>query len=409
MWVTNGWRSGLVMLLAKTDPDAEPRAPGHDRRSSSRRSPRASSPASTIPMPGLQEARLQGRRVDGARVRRVPHARRRACSAARRASARGSSTSWAGSSSAASTSPRAASASRQRGARRRDRATRSEREAFGKPIAQHQAMQLKLAQMATQHRGRAAADDRRPPRRRTPASAPTSRPGWRSTSRPRRREDIALDGDAHPRRLRLLAGVRRRAALPRRAAAHPRRGLQRDPAARHRATAARAVRAADGLRPTRTSWTRSARPSASSARASRASTGASSTPDRVPGGVRRRADRGRLARRADPGGVRRRRASALTAASVILEEINRRGGNAGACHAQMYTMGTLLRHGSDAQKQRYLPKIATGELRLQAFGVTEPTRGSDTTAAADDGRCATATATSSTGRRSGSRARCTPT
>jgi acyl-CoA dehydrogenase len=69
----------------------------------------------------------------------------------------------------------------------------------------------------------------------------------------------------------------------------------------------------------------------------------------------------------------------LTAASVILEEINASGGNAGACHAQMYTMGTILRHGSEEQKDRYLPKIAAGELRLQAFGVTEPTVGSDTT------------------------------
>jgi alkylation response protein AidB-like acyl-CoA dehydrogenase len=69
----------------------------------------------------------------------------------------------------------------------------------------------------------------------------------------------------------------------------------------------------------------------------------------------------------------------LAAASVILEEINASGCNAGACHAQMYTMGTILRHGSDDQKQRYLPKIASGELRLQAFGVTEPTVGSDTT------------------------------
>src|SRR4051794_16317725 len=66
-------------------------------------------------------------------------------------------------------------------------------------------------------------------------------------------------------------------------------------------------------------------------------------------------------------------------ASIILEEINRSGGNSGACHAQMYTMGTLLRHGSAGQKQAFLPKIATGELRLQAFGVTEPTTGSDTT------------------------------
>jgi acyl-CoA dehydrogenase len=66
-------------------------------------------------------------------------------------------------------------------------------------------------------------------------------------------------------------------------------------------------------------------------------------------------------------------------ASIILEEINRSGGNAGACHAQMYTMGTLLRHGSDDQKKTYLPQIASGALRLQAFGVTEPTTGSDTT------------------------------
>jgi alkylation response protein AidB-like acyl-CoA dehydrogenase len=69
----------------------------------------------------------------------------------------------------------------------------------------------------------------------------------------------------------------------------------------------------------------------------------------------------------------------LTAATVILEEINASGCNSGACHAQMYIMGTILRHGSDAQKREYLPKIASGELRLQAFGVTEPTVGSDTT------------------------------
>ncbi len=66
-------------------------------------------------------------------------------------------------------------------------------------------------------------------------------------------------------------------------------------------------------------------------------------------------------------------------ASVVLEEINRSGGNAAVCHAQLYIMGTLLRHGSEEQKQLYLPKIATGELRLQAFGVTEPDAGSDTT------------------------------
>jgi acyl-CoA dehydrogenase len=69
----------------------------------------------------------------------------------------------------------------------------------------------------------------------------------------------------------------------------------------------------------------------------------------------------------------------LTEASVIMEEINRCGGNSGACHGQMYNMGTLLRHGSQAQKRRLLPKIATGELRLQSMGVTEPTTGTDTT------------------------------
>ena len=63
----------------------------------------------------------------------------------------------------------------------------------------------------------------------------------------------------------------------------------------------------------------------------------------------------------------------LGAAAATLEEIHASGCNAGACHAQMYIMGTLLRHGSDEQKQRYLPEIAAGELRLQAFGVTEPT------------------------------------
>ena len=69
----------------------------------------------------------------------------------------------------------------------------------------------------------------------------------------------------------------------------------------------------------------------------------------------------------------------LRAAAVILEEIHASGCNAGACHAQMYTMGTVLRHGSEAQKQRYLPQIASGQLRLQAFAVTEPSTGSDTT------------------------------
>ena len=69
----------------------------------------------------------------------------------------------------------------------------------------------------------------------------------------------------------------------------------------------------------------------------------------------------------------------ISAACAVLEEIHRSGCNGAACHAQMYTMGTLLRHGSEAQKQKWLPKIASGEVRLQAFGVTEPTSGTDTT------------------------------
>ena len=69
----------------------------------------------------------------------------------------------------------------------------------------------------------------------------------------------------------------------------------------------------------------------------------------------------------------------LSAAAAILEEVQRAGANGAACHAQMYIMGALLRHGSEAQKQEYLPRIASGELRLQAFGVTEPTSGTDTT------------------------------
>jgi len=68
----------------------------------------------------------------------------------------------------------------------------------------------------------------------------------------------------------------------------------------------------------------------------------------------------------------------ISAAAAIMEEVHASGGNGAACHAQMYIMGTILRHGSDAQKQDYLPKIASGELRLQAFGVTEPTSGTDT-------------------------------
>jgi acyl-CoA dehydrogenase len=69
----------------------------------------------------------------------------------------------------------------------------------------------------------------------------------------------------------------------------------------------------------------------------------------------------------------------ITEAAIILEEVNRSGSNSAACHAQMYTMGTVLRHGSEAHKRKYLPQIASGALRLQAFGVSEPTTGSDTT------------------------------
>src|SRR5271155_3136404 len=69
----------------------------------------------------------------------------------------------------------------------------------------------------------------------------------------------------------------------------------------------------------------------------------------------------------------------LTEASVIMEEINRCGGNSGACHGQMYNMGTLLRHGSEEQKRKYLPEIASGDLRLQSMAVTEATTGTDTT------------------------------
>lgn len=76
----------------------------------------------------------------------------------------------------------------------------------------------------------------------------------------------------------------------------------------------------------------------------------------------------------------------LAAGATILEEINACGGNSAACHAQMYTMGTLLRHGSEEQKRQYLPGIASGELRLQAFGITEPVAGSDTTKLATTAR-----------------------
>ena len=98
----------------------------------------------------------------------------------------------------------------------------------------------------------------------------------------------------------------------------------------------------------------------------------------------------------------------LGAAAAILEEIHASGCNGASCHAQMYVMGTLLRHGSEAQKQRYLPRIASGELRLQAFGVTEPGSGTDTASITTTAR-RKAEATSSTGRRSGPAGPSTPT
>src|SRR3954454_4383823 len=76
----------------------------------------------------------------------------------------------------------------------------------------------------------------------------------------------------------------------------------------------------------------------------------------------------------------------VTEASVVMEEINRSGGHSAACHAQMYTMGALLRHGSEAQKQTYLPGIARGEVRLQAFSITEDQAGSNTAAIATEAR-----------------------
>ena len=118
--------------------------------------------------------------------------------------------------------------------------------------------------------------------------------------------------------------------------------------------------------------------------------------------------RSRLSRRADPGRLWRQRPR-LGAAAAILEEVHAAGCNGAACHAQMYIMGTILRHGSDAQKQSYLPKIASGELRLQAFGVTEPTTGTDTLRCARPRGARATTITSSTARRSGPRAPNIPT
>ena len=99
----------------------------------------------------------------------------------------------------------------------------------------------------------------------------------------------------------------------------------------------------------------------------------------------------------------------ISAAAAILEEVHASGGNGAACHAQMYTMGTILRHGNAEQKKTYLPKIASGELRLQAFGVTEPTSAPTRSRYAPRRGARVTTTTSSTARRSGPRAPSIPT
>ena len=237
-----------------------------------------------------------------------------------------------------------------------------EREAFGKPIAHHQAVQLMLAKMATRAEAarllvvQAAQAKARGERADLEA-------GMAKYFATEAAQENALDCDAHPRRLRLLARVPARALLPRRAAAPDRRGLERDPAADHRAPAARTARS--GLLDS----ARAGRDPRRRARALRGLPGrvlARARARPLPGGVRRAlTENGWLAALIpeEYGGA----GLGLTAASVILEEINASGGNSGACHAQMYTMGTILRHGSDEQKQRYLPQDRVG--RAAAAGV----------------------------------------
>ena len=137
-------------------------------------------------------------------------------------------------------------------------------------------------------------------------------------------------------------------------------------------------RAHDAARPRR-------RPGSACARAARAVCAEYPTaywrglePDRYPDAFVRAMTAARPARRADPDRVRRQRPRPRAGARVILEAVNAAGGNASACHAQMYTMGTLLRHGDEVQKARWLPALAAGDLRLQAFGVTERDAGSET-------------------------------
>ena len=222
-------------------------------------------------------------------------------------------------------------------------------------------------------------------------------------------QENALDCMRDPRRLRLLARVPARALLPRRAAAPDRRGLERDPAADHRAAAARAAR--------RLTWTSRAPPELAEIRAAVRELcarfpgeywrGARARP--LPGGVRRGADRERLARGADPGGVRRRRALAHGGErDPGGDQRLRRATRAPAtrrCTRWARSCGTAPRSRSSATCRG----SPSGELRLQAFGVTEPTAGSDTTAiqtTADEGRRRLGR---STARRSGRRAPSTPT
>src|SRR5581483_2143708 len=320
------------------------------------------------------QARLQGRRVGRDVIRRVPWAGGRRDR--RRGRRRRGLQVLHG-------RDRARALQRRR-AGRRDRAARVR----GGPGLRSAARGVREADRAAPGDPAQARADGHQDRGVAPAAAPGGgAQGRRRARRPRGRHgEVVRDRDraggrarvdAHPRRRRLLAGPRRRAHLPRGAAAADRRGLERDPAARDRPAAARAPRRLMDF---------AVSPELKEIRAA-----VRGLCDRFPGEywrglepdrypeefVAALTEQGWLAALIpeEYGGA----GLALTAASVIIEEINALGGNAGACHAQMYTMGTILRHGSPEQKQRYLPRIASGELRLQAFGVTEPTVGSDTT------------------------------
>src|SRR5262249_22140229 len=317
--------------------------------------------------------RVQGGRVDRAPVRRLPHAR-----------VVGARRSRGGRPGVQVLHERDRGRARQRrrprrghrpgGARRRDpvrtraRGLRQEdRPPPGDPDDARQDGDSCRGRTAARRAGRAAQGGR---------GARRPRGGHGQVFRHRGRPGERTRCDADPRRLRLLARVPPPAGLPRRPAPADRRRLERDPAARDRAPSPRAAhRLMDFSLPSELSEIRA---------------GVRALCERFPGEYWRGLEPDRYPEEfvaaltengwlsalipEEFGGA----GLSLTAASVILEEINASGGNAGACHAQMYIMGTILRHGSEEQKRRYLPKIATGELRLQAFGVTEPTAGSDT-------------------------------